>query len=331
MAAWKLADKTRSIIDSSFDDLNRAAMQTLQRYGKVSATYGEIANRSDVIVCWDCDLQRQPCLLKMLTAKKVPGRKFVFVGDGNSPMAEQADHVFAVDSNQDRTAMVRLICRLRAKTANKELTGDRCGDCDLPLAKVQELFDLLAAANYVSLFYDCYETDWEFDFETESLLRLVTEFNSIAPMVGVKVRHDQNGLGAETILTLASGFPNAISLQRGYAESTGAIYTVTEALRRAACDTILLFGNVNRNRSDPMADSIQSELERTTVIQLARRSDSFADLFIRCPVVEAGSSLTGEVLRDDGALLSGNVPAAGHSAESILESLADAFQKASPE
>ena len=57
MAAWKLADQAATIIDSSLTAHNRAAIQSLQRHGKVSATYGEIANRSDRIVFWDCGLE----------------------------------------------------------------------------------------------------------------------------------------------------------------------------------------------------------------------------------------------------------------------------------
>lgn len=327
MAAWKLADQAATIIDSSLTAHNRAAIQSLQRHGKVSATYGEIANRSDRIVFWDCGLEHQPCLLRMLTAKPVAGRKVVFVGDAGSPMARRADHVFAVDLTKDRNAMVHLICRLRAKVAGKKLHDDRFNQTDLPAEQVQQLFDLLTGASYGSLFFASPETDGEFDFETESLLRFVIEFNSIGPLVGMKVRNDQNGLGAETVLTLASGFPNAISLRRGYAESTGTIYSAAEVLRRSACDTVLLFGNTNKNGSS-IPNWIQDELERLTVIQIADQQEPLADVYIACPVVQTGQPFSGKVLRGDGVMLSCAAANAGYSAESILESLTNAYQRA---
>ena len=328
MAAWKLADQTRAIIDRSLTAHNRAAIQSLQRHGKVSATYGEIANRSDLIVFWSCDLEHQPCLLQMLTDKPVAGRKIVFIGGVDSPMAKRADHVFAVDMTKDRNAMVRLICRLRAKVAGVNLKDDRYNETDLPADQVQKLFDLLIVGSYGSLFFASDETDGEFDFETESLLRFATEFNSIGPLVSVKVRDDQNGLGAETVLTLASGFPNAISLQRGYAESTGTIYSASEVLRRSACDTVLLFGNANKNGSPSIPDWMQNELERLAVIQFGGQHESFADVYIAGPIVQAGQSFPGKVLRGDGVMLTCPATHASDSAESVLESLTNAYQQA---
>ena len=327
MAAWKFADQTRSIIDSSLTTHNYAAIQSLQRHGKVSATYGEIANRSDLIVFWNCDLERQPCLLQVLTDKPVVGRKVVFVGDADSPMAKRADYVFAMNVTKDRNAMVRLICRLRAKVSGKNLHSDRINQTDLPADQVQQLFDLLTGASYGSLFFASDETDGEFDLETESLLRFVTEFNSIGPLVGIKVRDDQNGLGAETVLTLASGFPSVISLRRGYAESTGTIHSAAEVLRRSACDTVLLFGNTNINGSS-IPNWIQDELERLTVIQIADQQEPLADVYIACPVVQIGQPFVGKVLRGDGVMLSCSAANVGSSAESILEFLTNAYQSA---
>ncbi len=338
MVAWRIADQARSIIDTSVADHGRAALQTLQRHGKVSATYGEIANRSDLIVFWDCDLQRKPCLLKMLTAKPVADRKIVLVGAADSLMASQADYVFPVNAGCDSNAMVRLISRLRTMTTQQERVDDRYQDRDLPLAKVRQLYELLAGASYGSLFFGSHETDWEFDLATESLMRFVSEFNSIAPLVGMNVRDNGNGLGAETVLTLASGFPTAISLQRGHAESNGRIYSAAEVMRRSACDTILLFGNVDQignvapnvtpNGSESIPSWLQTELDRLTVIQLADRPASFADVFIACPLIEPGGAFVGEVLRGDGVMLTGACPVRGRSAESILESFADAVQAA---
>ena len=114
----------------------------------------------------------------MLTDKPVTGRKVVFVGDADSPMAKLADRVFAVNMTKDRNAMVRLICRLRAKVLGKNLHDDQFNQTDFSASQVQQLFDLLASASYSSLFFSSRETDGEFDFETESLLRFVTEFNS---------------------------------------------------------------------------------------------------------------------------------------------------------
>ena len=180
MAAWKLADQANAIVDSSLNKTSHAATQSMQKHGKVSATYGEISSRSDLFVFWDCDLQtKHACLLRLISKNQVPNRKIIFVGAPNSPMAALADLVFPVDLAQNRIPMVRLICRLRALVAGRHLPDDHYSDRDLPQVKVHELFDVLQNASYGSLFFDCHDQDWEFELETESLLQLVSKFNSI--------------------------------------------------------------------------------------------------------------------------------------------------------
>lgn len=328
MAAWRLADQVHGIVDSTLVSSSRAATQSLQRHGKVAATYGQIRNRSDLLVFWDCDLQpRHACLLRLLASDRVADRKIVFVGASDSPMAQLADWVFDVDVSQCRNPMVRLICRLRAMVAGRTLIDDRYSDRDLSPERVQELFGVLQQAAYGSLFYSSHESDWEFDLETESLLQLVCEFNAIGPLVCIGVRDDANGLGAETVMSLASGFPAAISLQRGQAVSSGALYSAAEVLRRSDCDTILLCGNIDGSVLHSVPAWVKSKLKQMTVIQLATRPEAFADLFIACPTVEFGATFTGSVFRGDGVMLTSVDPDGDHSAETLLSSLAVAYQK----
>ena len=330
MAAWKLADQSRAIIDISLSHRSHASIQSLQRHGKVSATYGEIASRSDLIVIWDCDLQpKHPCLLRMLTSDQVKNRKVVFVGRSDSPMAKLANQVYHLDTTNDRHPMIRLVCRLRAKVAGRTLHHDQFDERDLPADKVEELIGLLTNANYGSLLFAPGEDDWEFDLETESLLQFVNELNSITPLVCMGIRDDANGLGAENILTLASGFPMAINLQRGLATSAGSVYNAPEVLRRSACDVILLCGNANQNGSNAVPDWLHTELVKVTVIQLAPQPEEFTDLFIACPTISPGHAFTGNVFRGDGMVLSGATPDVDHSAELILQSILAAYRATS--
>ena len=327
MAAWRLADQVHAIVDSSLVNRSHASTQSMQRHGKVSATYGEIRNRSDLLVFWDCDLKpKHACLLRLLSSGRVPNRKIVFVGSSSSPMAQVADFVFDLDNSKNRNSMVRLICRLRALAAGRSLPEDRYLDCDLSQQKVNELFGLLKHASYGSLFFSSHEADWEFDLETESLLQLISEFNAISPLVGIKIRDDANGLGAETVMSLASGFPSAISLQRGQAFCSGGLYTASEVLRRSGCDVMLLCGNTD-DVSHLVPEWMKNRLKQMTVIQLAPRSEAFADLFIACPTVEFGTAFAGNVFRGDGAMLSSIIPNTERSAEAVLNSLEVAYQK----
>jgi formylmethanofuran dehydrogenase subunit B len=295
MAAWKLADRLQATIDSSASNASRSAMQTLHRYGKVSATYGEIRNRSDLLVFWDCDIQSShACLLELLTDRDVENRQIIFVGDASTATAKIADLVFPLDT-PDRSASVQLIHALSAMCSGAKTSAELVAGCGLSNEQVQQLFQLMKSVSYGSLFFKQHDPASEFDLESNAITLLIQRLNSVTRFVGSKLRADFNGVGAETVLSLASGFPYAINLNQRIGRYTGLAHSAAETLIRRNCDAVLMLGEFDTERVD---DRIQNWLEKIPVVQLAAAPSDLASVFI--PIEAA----TGDFFRADGVMLS---------------------------
>lgn len=301
-AAWKLADRLRATVDTTMTNRNRAAVQTFQRYGKVTATYGEIRNRSDLIVFWDCDLDSHAACLASLIKDGKTERKIVFVGDKTSTKAKNADVVFSIPTTNDRGQFISFICSLRTKLAGVTCTQTRTRSAPPLASEVDRLVNLLIDCDYGCLFFKQHASESEFDLETESLMLLVRELNSKTRFVGSKLRDDLNGLGAETVLTLASGFPQAINLSRSSAQHAGLNYSAATMLNRGAVDVVVLFGDA---KTHDISTDVLNQLAKVKVIQIGRFADDFADVFIPADTLERAGKVDGLVFRGDGAMLQG--------------------------
>jgi formylmethanofuran dehydrogenase subunit B len=305
IAAWKLADRLRATVDTTLTNRNRAAVQTFQRYGKVTATYGEIKNRSDLIVLWDCDLESHAKCLALLIGDTKIKRRVVFVGDKNSPGAENADLVFAVPtrSNHDRDRFIQLAYLLRTKLAGVGCDSAKIALTGLSVTDTESLFQILTECDYGCLFFKQHSDESEFDLETESLMLLVRELNSKTRFVGSKLRDDLNGLGAETVLTLASGFPQAVNLSRSFARQSGLSYSAATLLARSAVDVVVLFGQLETHQ---LSTELVGRLSNAKVIQIGPAADDFADVFIAGRTLDGTAETSGSVFRGDGAMLNGS-------------------------
>jgi formylmethanofuran dehydrogenase subunit B len=299
-AAWKLADRLRATVDTTLTNRNRAAIQTFQRYGKVTATYGEIRNRSDLLLLWDCDLEAQsPCLWTLINDRKID-RKIVFVGSSSSQAAKEADFVFDVSSSKERNGFISLCYLIRANLAGAAVDKDLADAAGLEASDADKLYEILTSCEYGSLFFKQHCAESEFDLETESLMLMVRELNSKTRFVGTKLRDDLNALGAETVLTLASGFPQATTLFREAPRHAGLSYSAESTLSNLGADVVLMFGDADLHNLSPQ---ILRGLKQAKVIQFARRPADFADVFVPLKTLSRGGRVSGAVFRGDGAML----------------------------
>ena len=80
--ALRVADRFYCGIDSGWSNACRGSMASLQRYGKVTATLGEISNRSDLVMLWFCDpMKTHPRFVERFIRKSVDQKKRLIVID----------------------------------------------------------------------------------------------------------------------------------------------------------------------------------------------------------------------------------------------------------
>lgn len=237
-AAWKLADKIGATIDTTFSNDARSNMFALQRVGKVTATIGEIANRSDLVVFWFCDPElTHPRLLERLnTPPDHPNRRVIVVDQTETKTAKQADMYIQAD----RDSCPPILATLRARFAKVSVDENRVRESTgLEPGSIENLADALRQAQYGSIFYGQTTPDSSFDIATESLSQLIRQLNNETRFVAMKLRTDTNAQSAENVLSWSSGYPFAADHRLNYPRFNWLEFSAETILTRGQCDAIL--------------------------------------------------------------------------------------------
>ncbi len=305
MAAWKLADVLHATIDGSLESTGRGQTLALQRCGKVTASFGEIRNRADCLVCWFCDPAGDyPQQWEQLLKRQVAGRKLIVIDEVDTRTSHQADTFIKLP----RPSAVVFLSTLRAVLADVELDCDRLAQHGIDLPSVESLVQTMQSANYGGLLYGKSRQASDHDQESESLARLIRSMNDHTRFVISTLAVDDNHLGSEYVLTATTGFPFAVNLYRGSPRFHGQEYAGQRLLESESVDAVLA---VDRGWMDPEPELAAGNptlalleesdfLQRVPLIQLMATPDARplpqADVAVRvcCP---------GDVLRADGAMI----------------------------
>ena len=237
-ASWKLADTLGATIDTTLSPGDRSSMFALQRVGKVTATIGEIANRSDLVIFWFCDPQTtHPRLLERLSrSSDHPPRRIIVVDQISNKTVEFADSFIQID----RERCPAVLSALRARIAQLQLNETHILETTgLELDVIEDLACALSQAKYGSFFFGQTTPDSTFDLGTNSLSQLVKQLNDMTRFVSMKLRTDANALSAENVLAWSSGYPFAVNHNLEYPRYNWLEFSANEMLARGQCDTIL--------------------------------------------------------------------------------------------
>ena len=290
--AWRIADAVGATIDVTLSKSNRASIYSMQRQGKITATLGEIANRSDLIVFWFCDpVTTHPRLLHRLTQSPSSCKKhIVVVGDPNTATASVANEVFAVGHEEasDLIREVRLAISPKHDSP-KSITSN-----------ATQLAELLRSCHYGS--WICGHTDLpaELDDVTLDSQALVWELNDHTRFVSLDLRTDQNAASGENVLASFSGAPVAVSLAMGFPQYNGAEYSAESILENGETDFVLLFAGAGTTEEiaslSPQAQGYLAKVPKA-VVSSAGKLDLASDILIETD--PPGVSDSGEFCRID--------------------------------
>ncbi len=325
-SAWNLADRIGANIDVSFSNDGRASQFALQRVGKVSATLGEVAQRSDVVVFWFCDpVASHPRHLerysKPLGKSK---RNIVVVDDRRTATAEKADLFIELPKENATAAMATMRACLGGLEIDAKVVKQSTG---LEIETWQKLVQLMATAKYGAMFYGHSTHESNFDAATDSLASFIRELNNQTRFVALSMRSDFNRQSAENVMAWSGGFPFAVNLNRRYPRSNWLEYSAAEILRRGECDLILVASTNGLSKQlTELGESAANHFRATPKIVLSTETKCELDNVVACIQVSIpGVSEAGDYCRQDDVLLPlvnliGND--ALPSAETIFDSLA---------
>lgn len=223
--ALRVADRFYCGIDSGWSNTCRGSMASLQRYGKVTATLGEISNRSDLVMLWFCDpMKTHPRFIERFIRKSVDQKKrLIVIDESKTATAEIADefiHVSAVDA-------IEFAQQLRMSIDDADNKSDLAAE--------------LIAAKYGSVFVGKpNNTEADFDVVTDQWFQLVRSLNDHTRFVMGALRNDRNGIGANNVLTSLCGFPNAVRFTKDGPLHNGLEYSTESVIRRRECDLLIV-------------------------------------------------------------------------------------------
>ncbi|BBO35495.1 formylmethanofuran dehydrogenase subunit B [Lacipirellula parvula] len=327
-AAVALADKLGATLDPTDDagrSRNHAAIQTL---GAVTATLGEVAGRSDLIVYWNCDpaathprhierIARHPYTTP--DAHPTP-RRVVVVAATRNATSKQADEALTLRTGGDLAALavVRTILAeapLGDETAIERQTG-------APLAQWAYLAQRLKAAKYAAIFYDPTQlaTDGP-DAIVQSITELVREHHRHSRAVALPLGSPGNAAGAAQVLTWQTGFPSAVNFAAGYPRHLPGEATAAHMLERGEADAAIIVGS---NPTAHLPHAAQATLNKLPTILLTNEaSDATQQAAVTLFTPTFGIETAGNVFRCDNIALplTAAIPPKLPAAEELLQRL----------
>ncbi len=303
-SAWRLADCLEATIDSTLTNAGRAGQFALQRSGCVTATLGEVANRSDLVLFWYCDPESSHPrhLARYSRPASGTGRTVVVIDDHLSATAEQADFFVELPRCSAANAVAVIRGLLRRIPMDKE---DVLAATGSSIDQWRKLVEMLTEASYGALFYGPTTNDSAFDPVTDMLAVLIRELNDQTRFVSLAMRDDSNAQSAENVLTWSSGFPFAINLHQGLPRSSWLEYSAETVLSRGECDLVLLASTGSLAGSMKLLNSQAAEyLQRIPKIIISEvDSVGMDNTRVSLNVSRPGQNSSGDFCRQDDVAL----------------------------
>lgn len=285
-AAVKVAGRFFASIDTGWSNAGRGSMASFQRYGTVTATLGEIANRSDVVVLWFCDpMKSHPRFIeRFIRNDGGPKKRLIVVDETNTQTTAIADEFICIESAEANNFVQQLRTSIDTEPQS-------------------DLVAQLVAAKYGSVFVGKpKDTDAQFDVATDQWFQLVRSLNDHTRFVMGSLRNDRNGIGANNVLTSICGFPNAVRFTSSGPTWDGLEYSTESIIRRRECDLLIV---CDVGGFEPFESHLDAEtMAWLGTIPVVVLSDIAADKYqtstLHVPVGTPGWTTGGDFVRSDG-------------------------------
>ena len=247
--AVAIADLAGACIDTSTATRNGPFLLALQDVGEVTCTLGEIKNRSDLLLIWECDpVRTHPRHFERYSLNANgrfvkpgrPGRYCVTIHSSGAEVESDAvaDQVIRIRHGSDFDCFWTLRALAKGIALDPDSVERSTG---VALTTWQSLMDRIERANYGALLFDHWVASGP-DGRTRShaMLSLVRDLNALARFVCMPLGAAGNGTGAENVLTAATGFPFAVSLATEYPRFGPGDFSAEGVLSRGEADAALI-------------------------------------------------------------------------------------------
>ncbi|MEM9186177.1 MAG: hypothetical protein AAGB00_06730 [Planctomycetota bacterium] len=220
--AVAIADHLGGVADWTSGPADAASTIAFQTVGASTASYGEAAERGDLLVYWRCPALPLPGFDRIGKGVK---RAVVEVGGARLPLADACDY--------EAIAVLRAL--IAGVDCDAEHTADATG---VPLDAWRRLAEQLTRAAYAVIVQGT-SLSADGHASVASLTRLAQELQAASRVAIVSPLATGNDTGAESVLTWQTGFPLAVDFGRGYPRYLPGEAATAVVLKRNECDAVL--------------------------------------------------------------------------------------------
>jgi formylmethanofuran dehydrogenase subunit B len=244
--AAAVAAAARGSIDVEGSESVQPDLLALQTYGLPSATFGEIRDRSDLLLLWRCDPRPTHPRLFARTGRRgspaAPERAAIVIPPLHGTAARPAgpdDLIVPIEDGGDLAAALAL----RALVNGAAPEGVAAGGVGLDV--LREAAARLRGARYSAVLWSPQATDSVHGVAIASALTLLArDLNRFTRSVARPLGAGGNVAGAMSALAAATGYPRAIGFFAGVPRYGPAEFDATRMLGAAYADAVLYVGAV---------------------------------------------------------------------------------------
>jgi len=304
--AVAVADAIGAVVDPAGGG---TAGEAFQAIGSSTATFGEIRDRSELVVVWRADpAVTHPRLLGRLRLDRAArgSRALVVVDARRTATAEQADAFLELDPAHDFEALWSL----------RALAVGAPHDRALPLDHLDDLAQRLLGARHVALIHGALD-----ELGALALTSLVRDLSRERHAVTLALRGDGNARGAEDVLAWQTGFPAAVSFARGHPRAGPGEFSAAALLERGEVDAALVVASDPLEHLSPAAAARLRELP--AVVVDARATATSRAARVAFAAAADGIEVPGTVHRMDGVPVPLRAPLTGErpAVEDVLAAI----------
>lgn len=320
-AAVELADRLGAAIDWTTSPADAASTLALQTAGGVTATWGEVAQRADLVLLWASDLATthprhfERYSLHPTSAWLPDGRSdrmLVVVDSSPTKSSQLADQAIEIAPGRDYEALTVLRSLVSGIELDEETVRAQTG---VELKVWSELAKRMKAAKFGAAIYGKRAAAVETIVE---LTNLMADLTATTRWVSLSEGGPGNATGASSALAWQTGAPLAVNFAAGKPEYGPREWTTAHMLERNETDAVLVMGG-------EWPESLRTALaKRPTIVLDWRETELTNQAEVALRVARPGVECGGTTYRVDGVALPMRAATSCEypSAESVLKQIA---------
>ncbi len=312
--AVEIAARLGGFLDPTDDRGASRSHAALQTVGAVTATLGEVAQRADLVLYWNCDpATTHPRHIERFASRA--GQRRIAVSHWPSPTAALADDFLLIPADAGLDSLRALRALVRGVALDAEQVEQQTGSS---LDSWRRLAVQLQAARYAAIFYDSPSSPAG-DANAQTIVELVRDLHRRTRAVALPLGAAWNAVGAAQTLAWHTGFPSAIHFARGYPQHLPGEADAAVLLARGEVDAALIVAADPLPHLPPAAAAHLRAIP--TIVLDDRDTATMRAATVALRIAAFGVETAGTTFRSDGVALPLR-PAAAPTAPTAEASLA---------